>query len=71
MTLFVIVGNAGEADEYREKHKDQKGVYIISRVGALKGKVIREKDKVMFYGTALGRRDIDNIMRELEKCRRN
>jgi len=69
MTLFVVVGNREEGDEYISMQGDKHGVYIVSSPFALKGKIIRVNDKVMFYGTALMRKDIEHILREIECCR--
>jgi len=71
MTQFVVVGNEKEAQEFREKHKNEKGIFTVSYPNALKGKMIGPKDTVTFYGTAMQRKDIHTIMKMLEKCKRN
>jgi len=70
MTLFVIVGNREESDEYNAKNKGKKGFYVIISPKALKDKIIGPKDKILFYGSAMKRRDIGRIMKEIDKCKK-
>ena len=69
MTIFVVVGNKYEFEEFKHSRKLTKGVFCVNHPKALEGRRITEHDTVVFAGTALQRRDIDRIMRAIERCK--
>jgi len=70
MTIFVIAGNWGEFQDFKRERGLERGVFYVRNAYSLQGRIIRDNDEVAIYGTALMRKDIEILMREIKACKK-
>jgi hypothetical protein len=70
MTIFLLAGNYDEYEQFMKEKGLTRGVFYVSGLHRLVGRVITNKDKIVIYGTFIQRKDADVIYQTIESCKK-
>ena len=70
MTIFLLAGNFAEYEQFMKERGLSRGVFYVSGLERLKGRIITKRDKIVIYGTFIQRKDADLIYKEIESCKK-